>query len=281
MLACVGIYVIQCIVTGKVYVGSSLNCRIRCKDHVRLLELFRHSNRYLQNAWKKHGAEKFVFKILEVCDAEAVLLEREQFWIDKLHAADAKFGYNCANPIKQRVPSKRMTAAHKTYWGSLTDEEKKERLLHIKTQEFQDKATAAKRQSGHRQVKSEKAKAQWQNPDYDDKRKELRARFKGFHNDPIVLGKISAKAKKRWEGQEYRERGLKQINEASLKAAAILLANPVKYAERMQLLADGRVKATLAIKARWADPEFRARRIAQMKLPRKRRHKRTKPKLKV
>lgn len=269
MKACAGIYIIKCVVNEKLYIGSSVNCRTRCKDHVRLLSKGTHGNKYLQAAWNKYGAKNFNFWVLEECPTEDSLLVREQFWIDKYRSAE--IGFNCAYPVKGRVSSERMAAAHKAYWGSLTTEERKERLEHLGTGVFQEKATAGKRRPAHRARVSAIVKAQWAElPEFQIRKEELRERFESFKDNPAVLGKISVKAKKRWCDPEYRERGLKQIGEASQKAAEILLSDPVKHAARLELLASVREKAAEATRAKWADPEFRARRVAQMKLPRKR-----------
>lgn len=90
-----GIYVIRNKKTNKVYIGSSHNIHKRFNQHKNDLNNGRHYNMYLQRAWDKHGAKSFEFKILERCDV-ADLLEREQFWIDRLQTADN--GYNlCKN----------------------------------------------------------------------------------------------------------------------------------------------------------------------------------------
>lgn len=76
-----GIYQIQCVVSGKSYVGSSKHIRRRWADHRRQLRLGTHRSPRLQQAWNKHGEDKFVFSILEECD-RAVLFDREQHHID-------------------------------------------------------------------------------------------------------------------------------------------------------------------------------------------------------
>lgn len=79
---------------GKVYVGSAArSIRTRRYEHVRMLNNSTHVNKYLQNAWNKHGAAAFTFRVLERCPPEQCLA-REQHWIDKLRAADPRRGYN-------------------------------------------------------------------------------------------------------------------------------------------------------------------------------------------
>jgi group I intron endonuclease len=64
----VGIYCIKNVVTGKMYIGSSINIEGRWKQHRYQLNTNRHENHYLQHSWNKHGEGSFEFSILEVVD---------------------------------------------------------------------------------------------------------------------------------------------------------------------------------------------------------------------
>lgn len=91
-----GIYKITCTVTGKVYVGSSVNVYRRWYSrHLSSLRRGDHYNRYLQKAWKKYGEQHFECCLLETCSV-AELLTREQFWIDHCCSDDATYGFNLA-----------------------------------------------------------------------------------------------------------------------------------------------------------------------------------------
>lgn len=83
-----GIYSISNLVDGKQYIGSSSNLSKRLGIHLWALENNRHGNKHLQSAWNKFGHANFLWAILEFCK-DGVLLEREQFYIDKLSP-----GYN-------------------------------------------------------------------------------------------------------------------------------------------------------------------------------------------
>lgn len=89
-----GIYSIQCKVNQKLYIGSAINIGYRWDQHLRALKRKDHSNRKLQNAWYKYGADAFVFAVVEFVDNVDDLLAREQYWID-LEEAVTK-GYNLA-----------------------------------------------------------------------------------------------------------------------------------------------------------------------------------------
>lgn len=87
-----GIYAIKNQNTGKSYVGSGKNIRIRWACHRRLLRLGIHHSPKLQASWNKHGEAAFSLLVLELVDDLASLLIREQCWLDQTLAATK--GYN-------------------------------------------------------------------------------------------------------------------------------------------------------------------------------------------
>jgi hypothetical protein len=79
-----GVYFIQCIKNNKIYIGSSNNILTRLECHRSELRGNYHGNCYLQNSWNKHGEKNFIVGILEKVDDIDALLNREQYYIDKL-----------------------------------------------------------------------------------------------------------------------------------------------------------------------------------------------------
>lgn len=77
-----GVYIIVNMVTGKVYVGSSVDLVARKQRHFCDLEKGCHSNSHLQGSYNKHGVFAFAFCVIEECKPKE-LIAREQFWIDK------------------------------------------------------------------------------------------------------------------------------------------------------------------------------------------------------
>lgn len=92
-----GIYRYICIVNGKVYVGSAKHLANRHKGHKSGFRYDTHHGILFKHAWKKHGAENFVYELLEYVDNEADLIPREQYWMDRLGAYGPN-GYN-STPI--------------------------------------------------------------------------------------------------------------------------------------------------------------------------------------
>lgn len=77
-----GIYKIENIENGKVYIGQAINIKKRFYVHRSLLRRNKHPNNYLQNSWNKHGESKFRFMIIEKISDKFLLTEQEQYHID-------------------------------------------------------------------------------------------------------------------------------------------------------------------------------------------------------
>lgn len=87
-----GIYRITCTVTGKFYIGSTKSLRRRYQAHFGNLQRKVHNNNKLQQAFNKYGLNAFVFEVLELI-LPVFLLEREQYWLDRLQPFGTK-GFN-------------------------------------------------------------------------------------------------------------------------------------------------------------------------------------------
>jgi len=95
-----GIYAISNKVNNKIYIGSSRNIHVRICEHVSDLKKGIHKNIYLQNSWKKYGKNNFELIVIELC-AVAILLLKEQYWIDHYISYDRKKGYNLQKDAKR------------------------------------------------------------------------------------------------------------------------------------------------------------------------------------
>jgi group I intron endonuclease len=94
-----GIYAIENIATGEVYVGQSRNIPNRYQQHLSMLERGEHHSIKLQKDYNKVGVEGFTLKVLELCSEEE-LDEKEQYWIQRLNAYNK--GYNMRNQTELR-----------------------------------------------------------------------------------------------------------------------------------------------------------------------------------
>ena len=89
-----GIYYILNVFNGKIYIGYAVSILKRWRVHKHLLRNRKHHNRHLQSAWDKDGEDALLFGIIETVEDAAVLLEREQHWINYYESHNDEKGYN-------------------------------------------------------------------------------------------------------------------------------------------------------------------------------------------
>ena len=113
-----GIFQIRNEVTGRIFVGSSMDLAAMI-NRIRF-QLFAgaHPNKELEADWKRLGADKFSFEVLEEIiqredpnyDYNADLDALEDLWLEKLQPYGGR-GYN--EPKKTREERLRMIAANR------------------------------------------------------------------------------------------------------------------------------------------------------------------------
>jgi len=84
-----GIYCITNLVTGAMYIGSSVNIASRLGEHLRGYN----SNSHLQHSINTYSSEQFEIRIIELC-SPAMLIIREQFYLDILFKLDPSLRFN-------------------------------------------------------------------------------------------------------------------------------------------------------------------------------------------
>lgn len=132
-----GVYCWKNILDNKVYVGSaSYSLSKRKSGHLYRLKLGNHHSIYFQQAWNKYGKESFIFEILEKCLPDKCI-EREQYYIDKLKAANPKFGYNISTNAGNTLgvtytPEGCENVGKAKRGGKLTEEHKKKISIGLK-----------------------------------------------------------------------------------------------------------------------------------------------------
>jgi group I intron endonuclease len=75
------IYKIVNLVNDKFYVGSTVNKKVRFREHRKQLRGNRHHCKHLQAAWNKYGEEKFDFRVVEEVLGGLSLQEAEDRWL--------------------------------------------------------------------------------------------------------------------------------------------------------------------------------------------------------
>ena len=151
-----GIYLITNTANGKIYVGSSVDLDKRWYMHQNRLAAGSHRNSHLQRAWEKYGAAAFTFSVLELTEREC-LIEREQFWIDKLCtsdevsynicrvAANTRLGVKVSEETRQRMSESTKGQRHSEETRAKMSAAKTGRKMPPRSQEHRDKIGAARR----------------------------------------------------------------------------------------------------------------------------------------
>lgn len=76
-----GIYEIKNEFNNKRYIGQAADMEQRFRQHKGFLRQGKHSNRYLQAAWNKHGEAAFRFRLVNICEEDKLNI-LEQLWFD-------------------------------------------------------------------------------------------------------------------------------------------------------------------------------------------------------
>jgi group I intron endonuclease len=85
------IYKTTNLINNKIYIGQDKNNNPN----------YLGSGKKLKRAVKKYGKNNFLKEVIEVCDSEEMLNEREIFWILYYKSTDRKIGYNISDGSKE------------------------------------------------------------------------------------------------------------------------------------------------------------------------------------
>ena len=129
-----GIYAIVNEVARKVYLGQTRNLRKRILEHQRLLELNRHPNPHLQNAFNKYGRDSFRYDVVVMCDDPDDLDEFETPFLNGTATYDLMPTYNIA-----KAPTAVMTGRkHSEATKAMMSRNRKGKRGHV-TNEYREK----------------------------------------------------------------------------------------------------------------------------------------------
>jgi len=181
------IYQIRHVSSGRVYVGSAVNTRQRWHSHRSDLRLGRHSSRHLQSAWNKYGEAAFVFEVIEPVLFVEDLIAREQYWIDRLKAADERHGYN-------------MSPTAGSALGMKHTEETRAKQSERNRKRYKDPAA--------REKQSEARRAWFANPAEREKQGE---RVRRWNDDPVQRERKAERLRRRYDDPAEREKTAEQM----------------------------------------------------------------------
>lgn len=102
-----GIYQIENLINGRIYVGRASRFKGRWSTHLSSLRNNKHHNEYLQNDFNKLGEDAFQFEVIEVVKKTSteVLAEVEQRHIDRVYGLGRQHCYNLDKVASPTDPS--------------------------------------------------------------------------------------------------------------------------------------------------------------------------------
>lgn len=108
------IYKIECLPTGKVYIGQTQRSgKRRWYEHISDLRGNKHDNKHMQASFNKYGENAFAFSILEICVTG--IDEKEKYWYEHYcNTLGRKKVFNARNIDKSSFGIKKVfTPEHK------------------------------------------------------------------------------------------------------------------------------------------------------------------------
>lgn len=214
-----GVYLIECSVNGRVYVGSSIDIERRLMVHRRALAAGKHVNRKLQAGWNKHGADCFTFRALLRCQPDVRLLF-EQKAIDVYNAVDD--GYNLARDVSAPM------------LGFVVSEETRAKLSAAHTGKvFSEETLAAIKRSAQARsaATSLQMKELWKTRSRSIIEK-IAISNTGKKRSEEARKRIGESTKLKWSRPEFREARLRDLERA--RDSASTPEARVKMAQRMR-----------------------------------------------
>lgn len=150
-----GVYKFRNIINGKIYIGSSCNCKNRERVHLKSLRNNIHHSITFQRAFNKYGEENFVFEILEYVEikenetkvefGKRLTKEREQFYLNKYGGQEfirkesslfIQLTYNISPTAGSALGTKRPKLSKNKYKESLINDPtiiERQKVAHKKT----------------------------------------------------------------------------------------------------------------------------------------------------
>ncbi|WOF44367.1 GIY-YIG nuclease family protein [Sphingopyxis indica] len=271
-----GIYGILNIVTGRIYVGSSVRMRERWQNHRWMLRQGRHHCVHLQNSWDKHGEENFSYFVLASGMAESNLHAVEDSITDEFRscpegvynlALTARTGYGPRHPPEVR---EKISIAVATAFATPEAKEKLRRAHLGKTLSDRTREKISAKNSGKRRSEECRAKMSLdrkgkpQTPGRVAGVAKMAATIKGR---PLTPAQVAAYEKRRGNPTDKqleaaaRRRGVKLSSEVRVNMSAAQKGRPKSAEHKAKLSAalSGRAPAHTGFSGKKHSTETKAK----------------------
>ena len=217
-----GVYEIRNRVSGKHYIGSSVNLKARWTSHLSALRHGKHWNSYLQSAFVKYGGEAFELSVLEYIKDISQLISREQYYLDTSYPE-----YNIALVAGSPMLGRSFSAEHRRKIGMA-------KMGHSVSAETRAKISAAwppdRRRKYGMAVSGKRNHNYGKHPSTETLAKRSRA-LTGHSTSDQTRAKISAAM----SGEHNPNYGKHPSAETRAKMSAARMGHPVSVETRLKL----------------------------------------------
>ena len=142
-----GVYCIENKINGKKYIGSSQHVYKRRNRHFSELKNGKHKNIKLQNSYNKHGKDAFQFYVLEFVEEKGLLIDREQYYIDKENPqyniniiANSSLGVKRSEETKEKLRQANLGLKHPEWRNKIKSESQGGNNHWTQKKEFSDES---------------------------------------------------------------------------------------------------------------------------------------------
>ena len=268
------IYKITNLVNDKFYVGSTINKKVRFRQHRRFLRQNRHHCKHLQAAWNLYGESKFTFEVVEFVDISLDLAGVEDTYL----AEHVGKGHCYNSGYSSRAPWRGAPAHVTPNYGNTMSQEQKTVLSNYTKQQWLDADPRTGTQhspetkakiSAKVQVALSEGRGGKFIPSEETRRKMSEALkgnqcAKGYKRTPEEIEKIRARTKgnQNWLGKSHSEESKlkmsKRILEVSTNTEFTSLSAALKhYTMTMPTLRRALLSGCPITKGRFAGLQFK------------------------
>jgi len=176
------VYLIRNKLSGKCYVGVSVNIHSRWRQH-KYWAKNKEVVSKITNSIKKHGVENFEFSVIELCEKD-FFDEKERYWISKYNSVENGYNLTYGGSVRKIVSEETKEKMSKSRLGVPKSESHKNKIAEV---------------NGSRESREKFSKLNLGRKLSDETRKKMSESKKGFRHTEEAKKKMGAASIAHWQ----------------------------------------------------------------------------------
>jgi group I intron endonuclease len=176
------VYLIRNKLSGKCYVGVSVNIHSRWRQHKYWAKNKKVVSK-ITNSIKKHGVENFEFSVIELCEKD-FFDEKERYWISKYNSVENGYNLTYGGSVRKIVSEETKEKMSKSRLGVPKSESHKNKIAEV---------------NGSRESREKFSKLNLGRKLSDETRKKMSESKKGFRHTEEAKKKMGAASIAHWQ----------------------------------------------------------------------------------